>query len=451
MIDYRELQSERALLVTVRFRDVSEKEARNHLEELEGLCATLGFESAGEFIVPVKEPQPKYLIGSGWAEEIAAQATALEADYIVFDDDLSPSQQRNLEKLCEKPVIDRHQVIIDIFADRAQTREAVLQVELARLVYSLPRLRRMWTHLSRQRGGAKGTRGEGETQLEVDRRLVEARISKLKAELIQVRAQRGTLRKQREAVPVPTAAIVGYTNAGKSSLHRALTASDILVEDKLFATLDPTTRRYALPNGMELLVTDTVGFIRKLPHDLVDAFKSTLEETVLAHFLIHVVDINNPDFRQHIETTHEVLREIGVEDKNEILIFNKCDAAGPEHRMMVMQEYPDALYLSAKTGDGFSSLAEAVENELMKNLAAVRLLLPHSRGDIVAMIHREGTVLRTEYRDQDMVLDALLPGRIISRLAEFPVEYLDSTDPPNGVGPRGQEGAGGKAKAAEGP
>ncbi len=423
MIEYEQLDIERAVLVTIRPRELSEREARNHLEELEGLCRTLGFESAGEFIIPIKEPQPKYLVGSGWAEEISVQAEALEADYIVFDDDLSPSQQRNLEKLCKKPVIDRHQVIIDIFADRAQTREASLQVELARLVYSLPRLRRMWTHLSRQRGGAKGTRGEGETQLEVDRRLVEARIGKLKAELKQVRSQRGTLRKHRESVPVPTAAIVGYTNAGKSSLHHALTASEILVEDKLFATLDPTTRRYRLPSGMELLVTDTVGFIRKLPHDLVDAFKSTLEETVLAHFLLHLVDITNQDFRQHIETTREVLEEIGAEDKPEILVFNKCDLASPEHRMYVMQEYPDALYISAKTGDGFTELSEAVEREMMKNLSSVTITLPHSRSDVVALAHREGTVLDTEYLDDHIILKALLPGRVINRLAEFPVEF----------------------------
>jgi GTP-binding protein HflX len=426
MIEYRESEPERAVLVTVRFRELSEKEARNHLEELEGLCATLGFRSVGEFIVPVKEPQPKYLVGSGWAEEISAQAEALDADYIVFDDDLSPSQQRNLEKLCDKPVIDRHQVIIDIFADRASTKEASLQVELARLVYSLPRLRRMWTHLSRQRGGAKGTRGEGETQLEVDRRLVEARIGRLKTELAQVRAQRGTLRKQRESVPVPTAAIVGYTNAGKSSLHRALTASDILVEDKLFATLDPTTRRYTLPSGMELLVTDTVGFIRKLPHDLVDAFKSTLEETVLAHFLIHLVDINNPDYRQHIATTREVLREIGAVDKAEILVFNKVDLASAEHRMAVTAEYPDAVYISAKTGEGFSALSDSVEAEMMKNLSAVRIELPHSRGDIVAMAHREGTVLETEYLDDAIVLRALLPGRVIRKLEGFPMEFFGS-------------------------
>ena len=284
MVEYTKQKEEKALLITIRLHGHSENDVQNHLEEMGRLCATLGFTVCGEYIVPLKEPHPKYFIGSGWAEEIAEQAGFLEADYVVFDDDLSPSQQRNLEKLCDRPIIDRHQIIIEIFAQRAQTKEARLQVELAQLVYSLPRLRRLWTHLSRQRGGAKGTRGEGETQLEVDRRIVEARIARLKLDLKQVRKQRGTLRKQRESIPVPTAAIVGYTNAGKSSLHRALTSSDILVENKLFATLDPTTRRHRLPSGQELLITDTVGFIRKLPHDLVDAFKSTLEETVLSQF-----------------------------------------------------------------------------------------------------------------------------------------------------------------------
>lgn len=426
MIDYSELERETALLITLRFRETSERESKNHLEELEGLCSTLGFERVGALVVPVREPSPKFLVGSGWADEICLQAEALEADYIVFDDELNPSQQRNLEKLCKRPVIDRHQVIIDIFADRAQTREARLQVELARLVYSLPRLRRMWTHLSRQRGGAKGTRGEGETQLEVDRRLVEVRIGKLKAELAQVRSQRGTLRKHRESIPVPTAAIVGYTNAGKSSLHSALTASDILVEDKLFATLDPTTRRYSLPSGLELLVTDTVGFIRKLPHDLVDAFKSTLEETALAHFLLHVVDITNPDYLQHIATTREVLEEIGADSKREVLIFNKCDIASADLLSFARHTYPNALFISAKTGAGFEDFAHAVEAELLKTMARVKLHLPHSRGDIVARAHREGTVIDVDYQDNEVVLSALLPGRLIEQLKEFKPEPISA-------------------------
>lgn len=416
MIEYEQQKEERALLITLRGKELSDREARDHLEELEGLCSTLGFISAGEFIVPVRDPQPKYLIGSGWAEEISVQAEALEADYVVFDDDLSPSQQRNLEKLCGKPVIDRHQVIIEIFAQRANTKEARLQVELARLIYSLPRLRRLWTHLSRQRGGAKGTRGEGETQLEVDRRLVEARIARLKEELAQVQSQRSTLRKQRESIPVPTAAIVGYTNAGKSSLHRALTDSEILVEDKLFATLDPTTRRYHMPSGMEVLLTDTVGFIRKLPHDLVDAFRSTLEETVLAHFLLHIVDITNPDLHQHISTTRSVLEEIGVQDKPEILVFNKCDAAQGDQKSFMRQRYPRALFISVKSGEGFEELAQAVEAQISKTLQKVRLTMNHSKGDIISLAHREGRVLETEYGDQDVILTAFLPHRLLSMI-----------------------------------
>ena len=424
MVEYAKQTKETALLITVHLREHSRSDVQNHLEELEGLCATLGFVSCGEFIVPLKQPQPKYFVGSGWAEEIAEQAEFLQADYIVFDDDLSPSQQRNLEKLCKCPIIDRHQIIIEIFARRAQTREARLQVELAQLVYSLPRLRRMWTHLSRQQGGAKGTRGEGETQLEADRRLVEARISKLKRELKRVRSQRGTLRKQREGIPVPTAAIVGYTNAGKSSLHHALTASNIFVEDKLFATLDPTTRRYKLSSGQEMLMTDTVGFIRKLPHDLVNAFKSTLEETVLAHFLLHVVDISSPDLHQHIATTRSVLEEIGARNKSELLIFNKCDLASADQIKFMRSQYPQALYISAKAGEGLKLLSTALEGELQKSLQKVKITLPHSRGDIVAMAHREGQVISADYLEEEVVLQAYLPDRILSSIHEKSQEIL---------------------------
>ncbi|MGI9255314.1 MAG: GTPase HflX [Salinispira sp.] len=417
MIEYEKNPEERALLVCIRLREHSDHEVQSHVEELEGLCATIGFVCCEEkIVIPLRNVNPGYFIGKGWAEEIAAQAEFLEADYIVFDDNLSPRQQRNLEKLCTCPVIDRHQIIVEIFAQRAQTREAKLQVELAQLIYSLPRLRRMWTHLSRQQGGARGTRGEGETQLESDRRIVEARISRLKAELKQVRNQRSTLRKQRESIPIPTAAIVGYTNAGKSSLHRALTSSQVFVEDKLFATLDPTTRGLKLPSGQKILISDTVGFIRKLPHDLVDAFRSTLEETVLSKFLLHLVDASSPDFHQHITTTHSVLRDIGAVGRNEILIFNKCDRLSPDDLKRIRGDYPQAVYVSVKNTFGLNNLLERLELELRRELQRVQITLPHAYGNIIAIAHREGQVISTDYRDNNVILQAYLPNRILNSL-----------------------------------
>ena len=257
---------ETALLVCVRLPGMSSTELDYMKEELSNLIDTMGLKVLEVVTATLKKPTPRYFVGSGKAQEIADYAKELEADCIVFDDDLSPSQQRNWEELSGVCVIDRHEVILDIFANRATTKEATLQVGLARMEYSLPRLTRAWTHLSRQRGGTKGTRGEGETQLEVDRRIVLRKISKFKAELKKVRSNRATLRKQRTSIPIPTASIVGYTNAGKSSLLNALTGADVFIEDKLFATLDPTTRRVKLKGGNEILLTDTVGFIRKLPH-----------------------------------------------------------------------------------------------------------------------------------------------------------------------------------------
>ena len=424
MIEYRDQGGNKALLIAVCLREHSETMAKSHLKELKGLCFTLDLIHRGEFIVHLKQVHPKYFVGSGWAKEISEQARLLEADYIIFDDDLSPSQQRNLEKICQRPIIDRHQVILEIFAQRAHTKEARLQVELAQLVYNLPRLRRMWTHLSRQQGGAKGTRGEGETQLETDRRLVEARITRLKTDLKHLRSQRANLRKQRESIPIPTAAIVGYTNAGKSSLHHIFTNSQTLVENKLFATLDPTTRRHKLPAGQELLITDTVGFIRKLPHDLVDAFKSTLEETAFSHFILHLVDISSPDLYQHIRTTQSVLKEIGAADKTEILIFNKCDRVSSDLIRIIRNQYPNALFISVKTGDGIASLNEALQRQLQKTLQKVQVTLPYNRGNVVAIAHQNGQVISADYREENIVLQAYLPERILKSMSKLEIKYL---------------------------
>ncbi|MFW6344260.1 MAG: GTPase HflX, partial [Sediminispirochaetaceae bacterium] len=300
-------ESGRVLLVIIKPPELSHSQAELYLEELKNLADTLGFTTADSMVVPVKKISPKYLVGSGKAEEIQHLAEAHEVECVVFDDTISPAQQRNWEQLTGRCVIDRQEVILEIFSRRARTREAILQVALARMEYSLPRLTRAWTHLSRQRGGTRGTRGEGETQLENDRRVVLKKITKLKRELAKLESQREVRRKQRMGVPLPTGAIVGYTNAGKSSLLNALTDASVTVGNRLFATLDPSTKKMALPGGAEILLTDTVGFIRKLPHDLVDAFHSTLEEAVLADFLVHVVDASNSEALHHIETTKEVL------------------------------------------------------------------------------------------------------------------------------------------------
>jgi GTP-binding protein HflX len=319
---------------------------------------------------------------------------------VVFDCDLSPSQQRNWEKLTKICVIDRQEVILDIFASRASTKEAVLQVELARLQYSLPRLTRAWTHLSRQRGGAKGTRGEGEQQIEVDRRLLQKRITQVKEELEQVKKHRLTQRRRRERGGISHAAIVGYTNAGKSSLLNALAESDVLVENKLFATLDPTTRKIELPGNMDMLLTDTVGFVRKLPHNLVEAFKSTLEEAVLADFLIIVLDISSPFLEEHWLTTLKVLEELGAESKEAVVVFNKVDLKDdPVLIARVKSLHNDYVFVSTRTGEGLDSLRRRLVSRISFGFTTVNLEIPASRHDIVSEAYARGKVLESVYRD----------------------------------------------------
>jgi len=424
-LDILSKKCERAYLVGIQHPEMTAEETDEHIKELYSLVHTMGIEPIEHMIVKLRAPQPKYLIGSGKVEEILEKAEEIEADLIIFDDDLSPSQQRNWEKTSEITVIDRQEVILDIFADRAQTREAVLQVALARMEYSLPRLTRAWTHLSRQRGGTKGTRGEGETQLEIDRRIVLRKMDNLKKELKKVQNNRATQRKKRKARPVPTASIVGYTNAGKSSLLNTLTDSEVLAEDKLFATLDPTTRKVKLPKGQELLVTDTVGFIRKLPHSLVDAFKSTLEETVMADFLIHVLDGSNQEVMEHYSATMEVLQELGVHDKPMITVFNKLDQFEQDtlHRRMLENEFPEALFISLYEKWGLEDLVEALEEKLAASFMEVEYLFPHDRHDLVSLLHREAQILETHYGEAGTKVRAKVPVRLASSLENFAFDF----------------------------
>ena len=410
------------MLIGVTLPDDTAGNTRSLLDELRELVDTLGFGIQHERMVSIRKPQSKLLVGSGKAQELVDEAKAHDCDVIIFDNQLSPAQQRNWEELAEEKilVIDRQEVILDIFGDRAQTKEAVLQVELARLEHNLPRLKSAWTHLSRQRGGGSMQRDAGETQLELDQRMVRTQITRVKRELESVIQHRETQRKKRMTVPVPTCAIVGYTNAGKSSLLNKLTHSNILAEDKLFATLDPTSRRCPLPSGQPLVVTDTVGFVRNLPHRLVDAFKATLEEAIVSNFLIHVLDINSPEVDSHAETTLSVLTELGAKDKKIITVFNKIDSLWDEAtRQDLSIRYPCALFISAHTGEGLDALQDKMEAIIEADFTQMRLLIPHERYDLVARLHREGGVRKEEARDEGTYLVGSVPERMMSVLQPY--------------------------------
>lgn len=399
---------ERAFLIGVQTPGMKPGEARELLTELRELVENLHIDIAAEELVNLRAVNATTLLGSGKTQEIIAAARAARADLIVIDEPLSPAQQRNWEEESGIAVIDREEVILDIFAERASTREAVLQVALARMEYSLPRLTRAWTHLSRQRGRGK-LGGEGETQLEQDRRIVRDRITHLRAELAKVVSQRDVQRQRRMRVPVPTASIVGYTNAGKSTLLNKLTGAHVLAEDKLFATLDPTTRQIVLPNHQKLLLTDTVGFIRRLPHRLVEAFKATLEEVVVSDFLIHVIDVSNPDFEKHHATTLSVLDELGAADKTIITVFNKTDLADDTARAHARALVPDACLVSAETGENIDILLARCAGLIADQYAPAKLFIPHSRYDLVAKLHKLGHVQHEEQFDGGVYLEGRIP------------------------------------------
>jgi GTP-binding protein HflX len=415
---------ERALLVRICFDKREEEEAASLLAELEELVTTLGIGIAESVLVRSRVQHKRFICGTGKAEELADRARELECDCIVFDNEVSPMQQRAWEGVADMTVLDREEVILDIFAKRARTREARLQVDLARMQYAMPRMARMWGHLDREGGGGSGgrsaARGMGEQQIEVDRRMARKRIDRIKAELVVVRRQRATQRKERQKFDTPHAAIVGYTNAGKSTLLNKLAGADVMEADMLFATLDPTTRRIELPDGQGMLLTDTVGFVRNLPHRLVEAFKSTLEESLLADFLVHVVDASDPQAGQFHDTTLKVLKELGAEEKPVLTVLNKIDRVEDDGmRTSLRSRFPEALFVSAVTGDGLEALVRRFTEQLADRIRRRRFRIPQSRGGLLAQLHAEAKVLSTDYEGNEVVVEALVGGVMEGRLGEF--------------------------------
>jgi GTPase len=404
--------SEAAILVGVLLPE--RKNNGPPLEELEGLAATAGVNVVGRLTQRREAPDAATYLGQGKVEELTQLAAANDADLVVFDNDLMPGQTRNLEKTVGLKVLDRTELILDIFASRAQTSQARLAVELAQLEYSMPRLKRMWTHLSRQKKGV-GLRGPGETQLEEDRRLVENRIKDLRRQLRAIER-----RKQREVAArsdLRTVSLVGYTNAGKSTLMNALTGADVFVQDALFATLDTRTRRWQLPGWGPVLLSDTVGFIRDLPHHLIESFKATLEEARQADLLLHVADISNPAVYDQIGAAYAVLEEIGIQRKDTLLVINKTDALPDRIRLDgLLNRYPNAVPISAQTGFGMANLSAAVSEALSRNFLDVDVELAIDNGRLLAYLAAHGEVLSKQFFDGRVTVHCRIPQGYLSRI-----------------------------------
>jgi GTPase len=413
--------TEKTVLVGLEHDGVTRWDLEESLSELRELAATAGATVVDTVTQKLQHPTAPYYIGKGKAEEVAIRCTETGAGSIIFDDELSPAQGRNLESVTSKKILDRTQLILDIFARRARSREGRLQIELAQLQYLLPRLTRMWTHLSRQTGGI-GTRGPGETQLEVDRRRVQERIARLQKDLEEVRKHRAIQREGRARHQWPVVAIVGYTNAGKSSLLNRLTKAGVLAEDKLFATLDPTTRQFVLPNKLKVLFTDTVGFIRKLPTTVIESFKATLEELKSADLLVHVVDVSHPQWEEHIAATESVISELDAAGKHTLIVFNKIDrVSNPEAIEAALARYPHSVAVSVKTGENLEQFVDELQNQLSAWRLRQRFRIPQSDSVSLAELHRAGHVVEIAYEGDDALVTAHIPPALEPKFARYAV------------------------------
>ena len=411
---------EKIVLVAVTLDGRTDAETNDSLDELERLVDTAGADVVARITPRRDKPDPASFIGKGKVEELKATCLAVDADTVVFDNELAPAQQFNLEKTLGRTAIDRTAVILDIFAQNSHTLEGKAQVELALMRYRLPRIRRGASAGLTQQGGGIGTRGPGETKLETDRRRINDRIAKLDRELRELQRTRDEQRKGRARSGLANVTIVGYTNAGKSTLLNRLTAAGVLVENRLFATLDPTTRRLALPGGEPVLLTDTVGFIRRLPHTLIEAFKSTLEVATRSDLLLHVVDSSAVDPLGQIEAVREVLGEIAADRVPELLVFNKADADHDAAKRLVYDN-PGSVAISAATGEGIDDLLRTIADRVRSLTAVVELLVPYERGDVMASLHREGEVVSTSHEDGGIRVQARLADASRGRLTEFVV------------------------------
>jgi len=418
---------EAALLVSV-YKGTDEKQTcLEHLQELVLLTETYGIEVVEKVTCLVRKYEGATYVTTGKLEELVELSKTCKATLVIFDDEITPAQQRNLEKAFGIPVIDRTKVILEVFAARAQTKEAKAQIELAKVKYEAPRLKRLWTHLSRQHGSGGGggggggfSRGEGEKQIEIDRRILKDKIHVLKKNIEDVRAIRSTQRVARERSEIPVFAIIGYTNAGKSTLLNALTDSEVFVENKLFATLDTTTRVFKLSTNQEILLIDTVGFIRKLPHLLVAAFKSTLEEAFQADVLLHLVDVSHPMALEQATTTYDVLEELNATKKPIITVLNKIDQCQNQDMVMRLKlKFPKTVCISALTKTGFDQLEEAIITELKLFRKLVKLCIPQSDYATVSEVMRLGNVVRQSYEDNDVLIEVDLPDSIVGKLAKY--------------------------------
>ncbi|HEY3378260.1 MAG TPA: GTPase HflX [Armatimonadota bacterium] len=413
-VDPTPAQSQRVVLAAL---TDPESDWEESLAELERLADTANGQVVGVITQRRATPDPRTYIGSGKVDEVREVMERGDATLLIIDGDVYPSQQRNLEKLLDAQVIDRTGLILDIFARRAHTAEGKLQVELAQLQYLLPRLANMWSHLERIRGGI-GLRGPGETQIETDRRLVRDRIAMLKGKVEEIRHRRTVQRSQRAQSQIPLVSLVGYTNAGKSTLLNAISDAAVFVEDKLFATLDPTTRDVIFPNGTRALVSDTVGFIRNLPTQLVAAFRATLEEVLSAELLVHVIDASNPGWVEQVETVEKVLGDLGAADKPVIMAFNKMDEVeDPALLRTLATRYPYRVFLSARRGEGMDELEREIVTLLRSRWQDVDARLPLSAGDLVAEFHARGEVLFEEYREDEVELIGRAPNDVAARIA----------------------------------